>query len=105
MDDHVFFDDEIVEQIKAPGFDRTDWCLQRRIRLNTIDVDPVPNGPRKGISDLAVYVCFDYDPTRLVNKRLRDFYIASLFTRCSGDNLRVNVSRGGCVVPVYVSKT
>ena len=78
--------------------------MQKRLKLNTLDVDPVPSGPRRGIVDLAVYVCFDYDSTRPVSNRLRDFYIASLFTRCSGDKLKVNVAQGGCVVPVFVAR-
>ena len=102
MGEYVLFGDEIVSQITLPGFDRSDWCLQKRLKLNTLDVDPVPSGPRRGIVDLAVYVCFDYDSTRPVSNRLRDFYIASLFTRCSGDKLKVNVAQGGCVVPVFV---
>lgn len=104
MGEYVLFGDEIVDQITLPDFDRSEWCLQKRIKLNTLDVDPVPNGPKSGIVDLAIYVCFDYDSTRQVNNRLRDFYIASLFTRCSGDNPRVNIAQGGCVVPVFVAR-
>ena len=85
--------------------DPRDWCIQNRIELNTMRTDPTTSGPVDSIIDLGVYIVFEWDPSRLGADRLVHFEVAGLLTRSSPDNPKVNVALGGCVVPVFVSKT
>ncbi|GEM_PF-4194620 len=92
--------------------DPREWCVQQRIELNTMRTDPTTSGPIDSIIDLGVYVVFEWDQqagpagqSRAGADRLVHFEVAGLLTRSSPDNPKVNVALGGCVVPVFVSKT
>lgn len=90
----------ILDTIEDPR----EWCVQSRVRLNTLATDPSTAGPMTSIVDLGVYVTFEWDPSRKGADRLVHFEVAGLLTRSSPDNPKVNVALGGCVVPVFVAK-
>lgn len=90
----------ILDTIEDPR----EWCLQSRVRLNTLATDPSTAGPMTSIVDLGVYVTFEWDPSRKGADRLVHFDVAGLLTRSSPDNPKVNVALGGCVVPVFVAR-
>ncbi len=84
--------------------DCREWCVQDRIKLNTMRTDPSTGGPVDSIIDLGVYVVFEWDESRVGLDRLVHFEVAGLLTRSSPDNPKVNVALGGCVVPVFVAR-
>lgn len=90
----------VLDQVTDPR----EWCVQERIRLNTMRTDPSTSGPVDSIIDLGVYVVFEWDASRTGLDRLVHFEIAGLLTRSSPDNPKVNVALGGCVVPVFVAR-
>lgn len=75
--------------------EQSEWVIQKRTQLNTIDVQGILSPPRKVIADLGVFVQYDWSKGRFQN-----FELGGFITRATNRSYKVNVSGGGIQVPV-----
>lgn len=98
--EQVFMDDELVKTIKkVPEKKRHEWVLQKRVDLNTIDIDGFLTKPRRAISDLGVFVQYDWS-----NGKFNHFEVGGFLSRATNTSLKVNISSGGSQVGVMFDK-
>lgn len=96
----VFMDNDLVKTIKKiPAQKRHEWILQKRVHLNTIDIDGILSKPKKAISDLGVFVQYDWS-----NSKFNHFEVGGFLSRATNTSLKVNISSGGSQVGVMFSK-
>lgn len=96
----VFMDDDLVKTIKKiPVKKRNEWILQKRVNLNTIDIDGILSRPKKAISDLGVFVQYDWS-----KGKFNHFEVGGFLSRATNTSLKVNISSGGSQVGVMFSK-
>jgi len=79
--------------------DRRRWVIQERIDINTMDVDGFLSRRRRAIADLGVYVHYDWN-----GREFTHFNVGGFITRATNRSFKVNVSGGGCQVPVMFDK-
>lgn len=98
--EQVYMDKDMLRCLRKirPG-KRHEWVLQRKTRLNLIDVNGILSRPKRAISDLGVFVQYDWQ-----NGRFRHFEIGGLMCRATNKNLKVNVSSGGLQVAVLLDR-
>ncbi len=96
----VFFDDEIKSRLKkiTPRAEH-EWIVQERTRLNLIEIEGLLSRRRKLITDLGVFVQYDWS-----RNRMRHFEVGGYMARATNRSWRVNVSGGGIQVPVMFMK-
>ncbi len=75
------------------------WVAHDRVKLNTMEVDGFLSRRRRVISDLGVYVHYDWNGARFDN-----FSVGGFITRATNRSLKVNVSGGGIQVPVMFDR-
>jgi len=98
--EHVFMDDELIKTIKKiPAHKRHEWVIQQRVNLNTIDIDGILSHPKKAISDLGVFVQYDWS-----NGKFNHFEVGGFLSRATNTSLKVNISSGGSQVGVMFTK-
>ena len=98
--EQVFMDQELVKRTKAiPKQERHEWVLQQKTKLNLIDVNGLLSRPKKAISDLGVFVQYDWK-----NGKFQHFEVGGLMCRATNKSLKVNVSGGGLQVAVLLDK-
>lgn len=98
--EHVFMDDELVRAIKkVPLHKRNEWVIQKRVNLNAIGIDGFLSKPKKAISDLGVFVQYDWS-----NGKFNHFEVGGFLSRATNTSLKVNISSGGSQVGVMFSK-
>ena len=98
--EHVFMDDELVKNIKKiPAKKMHEWVTQKRVNLNTISIDGFLSHPKKAISDLGVFVQYDWS-----NGKFNHFEVGGFLSRATNTSLKVNISSGGSQVGVMFSK-
>lgn len=98
--EQVFMDDEMVKTIKKiPAKKLNEWVIQKRVDLNTIDIDGFLSKPRKAISDLGVFVQYDWS-----NGKFNHFEVGGFLSRATDTSLKVNISSGGSQVGVMFDK-
>ncbi len=57
----VFMDDELLYRLKKiPPHRRHEWVVQKKTRLNTLDVNGILSRRKKAISDLGVFIQYDW---------------------------------------------
>lgn len=98
--EHVFMDQELVKTIKKiPPAQLHEWVIQKRVNLNTIGIDGFLSHPKKAISDLGVFVQYDWS-----NGKFNHFEVGGFLSRATNTSLKVNISSGGSQVGVMFSK-
>lgn len=97
----VFFDQDLVQQIKkVPKAQESEWVLQDRIKLNTIELEGTLSRKRKLIADLGVFVQYQWS-----KGKFQHFEVGGFITRATNKSYKVNVSGGGIQVPVFFDKS
>jgi hypothetical protein len=98
--EQVFMDQELVKTIKnIPAKKLHEWIIQKRVNLNTIGIDGILSSPKKAISDLGVFVQYDWS-----NGKFNHFEVGGFLSRATNTSLKVNISSGGSQVGVMFSK-
>jgi hypothetical protein len=98
--EQVFMDHELLKTLRTvPKSQHHEWVLQKRTKLNTIDVNGLLSRPKKAISDLGVFVQYDWE-----NGKYRHFEVGGLMSRATNKGLKVNVSSGGLQVAVMLER-
>lgn len=96
----VFMNKELEEQVrKTRTKNRHEWVLQKKTQLNLIDVNGILSRPKQAISDLGVFVQYDW-----ADNRFQKFEIGGLMCRATNRSLKVNVSGGGSQVAVLLDR-
>jgi len=97
----VFMNAELEKQLrKISPKHRHEWVLQKKTQLNLIDVNGILSRPKKAISDLGVFVEYDW-----ANGKFQHFEIGGLMCRATNKSLKVNVSSGGLQVAVFLDRS
>jgi hypothetical protein len=98
--EQVFMDQELVKMIKKMSPKKAhEWIIQQRVNLNTIGIDGILSHPKKAISDLGVFVQYDWS-----NGKFNHFEVGGFLSRATNTSLKVNISSGGSQVGVMFSK-
>lgn len=96
----VFMDQAMVRMIrKIPAKERHEWVVQKKTRLNTLSVNGILSRRKRAISDLGVFVQYDWQDGKFTH-----FEIGGLMCRATNKSLKVNVSSGGLQVAVMLEK-
>lgn len=98
--EQVFMGQELLKQIKkTPAKRHHEWVIQQKTLLNTIDVNGILSRPKKVISDLGVFIHYDWQDGKFTH-----FEVGGLMCRATNKGLKVNVSSGGLQVAVMLEK-
>ncbi len=98
--EHVFMDKELMKTIKKiPASKIHEWIIQQRVNLNTIGIDGFLSHPKKAISDLGVFVQYDWS-----NGKFNHFEVGGFLSRATNTSMKVNISSGGSQVGVMFTK-
>ncbi len=96
----VFMNQDLSKQLtRIPKNKRHEWVLQEKTKLNLIELDGILSRPKQAISDLGVFVEFDWSKGKFQN-----FEVGGLMSRATNKSLKVNVSSGGCQVAVLLDR-
>lgn len=96
----VFFDQQLAQQLKKiPKTKESEWVLQDRIKLNTIELEGTLSRKRKLIADLGVFVQYQWS-----KGKFQHFEVGGFITRATNKSYKVNVSGGGIQVPVFFDR-
>lgn len=96
----VFMGNELSRQLKKiKPSEHYEWVVQERTRLNLLNVNGILSRPRRVISDLGVFVHYDWK-----NGKFDNFEVGGFITRATNTSLKVNVSGGGIQVPVMFER-
>ncbi len=96
----VFFDKQLVRRLsEIPSREESQWVVQERTRLNSIELEGTLSKKRKVIADLGVFVQYDWSKGDFNN-----FEVGGFITRATNKTYKVNVSEGGIQVPVFFDK-
>lgn len=98
--EQVYMNEDMLKQLrKIPHHRKKEWVLQKKVKLNLIKVNGILSRPKQGISDLGVFVQYDWQ-----GGKFRHFEIGGLMCRATNRSLKVNVSSGGLQVAVMLDK-
>lgn len=98
--EQVFMDSELLKQVnKTKPSHEHEWVMQKKTFLNTLEVNGILSKRKKAISDLGVFVHYDWE-----DGKFRHFEVGGLMTRATNHGLKVNVSSGGLQVAVMLDK-
>jgi hypothetical protein len=98
--EHVYIGRRMMPKLQSiPKDKRGEWVVQKRVDLNTIDVDGFLSRKRRVVADLGAYVQYDWNGRRFTNLTVGGF-----ITRATNRGLKVNVSGGGIQVPVMFDR-
>jgi hypothetical protein len=98
--EQVFMDQEMLKWIKKiPKNRHHEWVVQQKTRLNTIDVNGLLSRKKRVISDLGVFIHYDWQDGKFTH-----FEVGGLMCRGTNKGLKVNVSSGGLQVAVMLEK-
>ncbi|MGZ3781129.1 MAG: hypothetical protein ACXVCY_10820 [Pseudobdellovibrionaceae bacterium] len=96
----VFVGKELLKNLKKiKPSQESEWVVQKKILLNTISVNGILSRPKKVLSDLGVFVQYDWS-----HGKLHHFEVGGFITRATNHSYKVNVSEGGIQVPVMFQK-
>lgn len=96
--EQVFMGAELQKWIKKiPKNRQHEWVVQKKTFLNSIDVNGILSRPKKVISDLGVFIQYDWE-----NGKFSHFEVGGLMCRATNKSLKVNVSGGGLQVAVML---
>ncbi len=96
----VYMDQLMLRQMKkiTEGKEH-EWVMQKKTRLNTLQVNGILSRRKRAISDLGVFVHYDFE-----GGKFRHFEVGGLMSRATNKSLKVNVSSGGLQVAVLLEK-
>ncbi|HTL11474.1 MAG TPA: hypothetical protein VL588_03240 [Bdellovibrionota bacterium] len=98
--EQVFMNEDLKRELKKiPKGKRHEWVLQKKARLNRIDVSGILSRPKLAIADLGVFVQYDW-----AGGRFRHFEVGGLMARATNRSLKVNVSGGGLQVAILLDR-
>jgi hypothetical protein len=98
--EQVFMDKELVKWIKKiPKNRQHEWVVQKKTYLNTIDVNGILSRKKRVISDLGVFIHYDWQ-----DGKFKNFEVGGLMCRGTNKGLKVNVSSGGLQVAVMLER-
>jgi hypothetical protein len=98
--EQVFMDSELLRCLhKIPTRKHHEWILQQKTQLNTIDVNGILSRPKRAISDLGVFVQYDWQ-----DGKFKHFEMGGLMSRATNKGLKVNVSSGGLQAAVMLER-
>jgi hypothetical protein len=93
-------DREMIKWVnKIPKSRQHEWVVQKKTKLNTVDVNGLLSRKKRVISDLGVFIQYDWD-----GERFTHFEIGGLMSRGTNKGLKVNVSSGGLQIPVMLER-
>jgi len=96
----VFIGEELKKRLKTiTSRDMANWVVQQRVALNKIGVNGILSRPRSVISDLGVFVQYDW-----ARGKFRHFEVGGFISRATNRSYKVNVSGGGIQVPVMFTR-
>ncbi len=96
----VFMNEELKKRIKkTPENKRHEWVIQKKTKLNTLNVNGILSRRKRAISDLGVFVHYDWQ-----DGKFRHFEVGGLMSRATNTGLKVNISSGGLQVAVMLDK-
>lgn len=96
----VFMNQELLSYLKKiPKARQHEWVVQEKTFLNTIDVNGILSRRKKVISDLGVFIHYDWD-----GEKFTHFEVGGLMSRGTNTGLKVNVSSGGLQAAVLLEK-
>lgn len=95
----VYVGEEIKDLINDDIAPRN-WCVQEMLKLNTMLTYPSDGVGKLGIVDIGCYVTYSF----IKGEGLKDFKVAGIMVRSSQNSYKVNISNGGCFVPVFYRK-
>ena len=96
----VFMDQQMLKEIrKIPEKRRHEWVIQQKTQLNTLHVNGILSTRKRAISDLGVFVQYDWQDGKFTH-----FEIGGLMSRATNKSLKVNVSSGGLQVAVMLER-
>lgn len=92
----VFVGRELLKNLKKiKSAEESEWVVQKKILLNTISVNGILSRPKRVLSDLGVFVQYDWS-----QGKLHHFEVGGFITRATNHSYKVNISNGGIQVPV-----
>lgn len=92
----VFFGNDLLKRLKTISKScEKHWVAQDKVLLNTLLVDGIISKPRKVLSDLGVFIQYDWS-----NGKFKHFKVGGFITRAAHQTYKVNVSCGGIQIPV-----
>jgi hypothetical protein len=98
--EQVFMNQALEKKLrKISPRQRHEWVVQKKTELNLIDVNGILSRPKRAISDLGVFVQYDW-----VGNDFKHFEIGGLMCRATNKSLKVNVSSGGLQVAVLLDR-
>lgn len=98
--EQVFMGKELLKTLKKiKPQNEHEWVLQHKTLLNLIHVNGILSRPKKVISDLGVFIQYDWS-----NNKFNHFEVGGLMCRGTNKGLKVNVSSGGLQVAVMLEK-
>ncbi len=93
----VYFDDRLLNQLKnIKKNEESHYVAQERTKLNVLNVEGTLSKKHKVISDLGVFVQYDWS-----NGKFNHFEVGGFITRATNKSYKVNVSEGGMQIPVF----
>lgn len=96
----VFMDKEMLSWLsRIPKNRQYQWVVQQKTKLNTVDVNGLLSRQKKVISDLGVFIHYDWN-----GERFTHFEVGGLMSRGTNKGLKVNVSSGGLQIPVMLER-
>jgi hypothetical protein len=96
----VFMGAELTRRLKRiRESEHHEWVVQKRTHLNTLQVHGILSRPRRVISDLGVFVQYDWS-----RGKFDHFKVGGFITRATNKSFKVNVSGGGIQVPVMFAR-
>jgi hypothetical protein len=99
--EQVYMDQHLLKKLnKIPKAQEHEWVIQKKTKLNLIDVNGMLSRKKRCISDLGVFVQYDW-----VNGEFKNFEVGGLMCRATNKSLKVNVSGGGLQVAVMLDKS
>jgi hypothetical protein len=96
----VFFGNELLKKLKGIRNSKEQhWVAQEKILLNTMFVDGIISEPRKVLSDLGVFIQYDW-----ANGKFNNFKVGGFISRATDKSYKVNISGGGIQVPTLFTR-
>lgn len=96
----VYNNKDMIKLIKGlPARKLHEWVVQKKTKLNLVNVNGILSSRKKAIGDLGVFIQYDWQ-----DGKFNHFEIGGLMCRATNKSLKVNVSAGGTQVAVMLEK-
>ena len=98
--EQVYLGSDLKKQLRKISPQELDeWIVQIRTRLNLFAVEGILSRPKHVISDLGVFVHYDY-----AHGKIEKFKVGGFITRATNRGYKVNVSSGGIQIPIVFQR-